>query len=489
MRFLAVNRVAWPLAAVLLAACAPTAGASTTVIGKVAGAGEVVSIPSSCPSGCSYGQSTAPPGTSYVVPPGGGVVTSWSVRGGATVTPSDRVRLRITTGAIDTSTVTAESSDEKPVAGAVATFATRIPVVGGEHIVLRLLQATQGAGTVHWVEDIGGPPVVATLIGDPAVGESYLFSVPGVALRRVSLAATVESDADADGFGDDTQDNCPSVANADQANADGDALGNACDADDDNDGLSDTDEAARGTNSLVADTDADGTGDATDNCATAANDQANADADAHGNACDDDDDNDGATDAVEAQRGTSSADLDTDDDGLGDNAEPRSDPRRKDTDGDGLTDGVEQGVTARIAGFAGVRGTDGTGFFPVDRDPRTKTDPRRRDTDGDRLIDGIEDLNKNGRKEAQEMSPLKADTDNDRILDGREDANRNGAKDPNETNPLRRDTDRDGLADGREDRNRDGRRQRTETDPRKRDTDLDGVSDRSDRRPLDPKRR
>jgi hypothetical protein len=39
-------------------------------------------------------------------------------------------------------------------------------------------------------------------------------------------------------------DNCPSVSNADQANFDGDAEGDACDADDDNDGASDAAEAA-----------------------------------------------------------------------------------------------------------------------------------------------------------------------------------------------------------------------------------------------------
>jgi hypothetical protein len=43
-------------------------------------------------------------------------------------------------------------------------------------------------------------------------------------------------------------DNCPGVANADQTNTDGDGLGNACDPDDDNDGIEDTID----TQSLVA---------------------------------------------------------------------------------------------------------------------------------------------------------------------------------------------------------------------------------------------
>jgi hypothetical protein len=68
------------------------------------------------------------------------------------------------------------------------------------------------------------------------------------------------------------------VANANQANADGDALGVACDPDDDNDGAPDV----------------------VDNCPTVANgDQSNLDGDALGDACDTDDDNDGVLDAVD----------------------------------------------------------------------------------------------------------------------------------------------------------------------------------------------
>ena len=43
-----------------------------------------------------------------------------------------------------------------------------------------------------------------------------------------------DEDPDLDGL-----DNCPSVANADQVDRDGDSLGDACDPDDDNDGLLD----------------------------------------------------------------------------------------------------------------------------------------------------------------------------------------------------------------------------------------------------------
>ena len=49
-------------------------------------------------------------------------------------------------------------------------------------------------------------------------------------------------DADVD-LVEDANDNCPNVANADQANYDGDAQGDACDSDDDNDGVPDGSDA------------------------------------------------------------------------------------------------------------------------------------------------------------------------------------------------------------------------------------------------------
>ena len=49
---------------------------------------------------------------------------------------------------------------------------------------------------------------------------------------------SAEPDADADGVPDST-DNCPSLANADQANADGDNLGDACDPDANGDAIAD----------------------------------------------------------------------------------------------------------------------------------------------------------------------------------------------------------------------------------------------------------
>ena len=66
-----------------------------------------------------------------------------------------------------------------------------------------------------------------------------------------------DNDLDGDGV-IDSLDNCVSISNASQADFDNDDLGDACDSDDDSDGLSDVDEASIGTNPFNSDSDGDG---------------------------------------------------------------------------------------------------------------------------------------------------------------------------------------------------------------------------------------
>lgn len=86
-----------------------------------------------------------------------------------------------------------------------------------------------------------------------------------------------QSDIDGDGLGDvcdvsptdldgdgvsNTADNCPNTHNINQLDTDTDGEGNACDSDDDNDQLSDADEALLNTSPVISDTDGDGINDA-----------------------------------------------------------------------------------------------------------------------------------------------------------------------------------------------------------------------------------
>ena len=88
------------------------------------------------------------------------------------------------------------------------------------------------------------------------------------------LGCTDPQDADLDGIFDNL-DNCPALANADQANSDGDEHGDACD------------NCTAVDNSDQSDLDADGVGDVCDNCVIVANgNQNDADFDGAGDLCD-----------------------------------------------------------------------------------------------------------------------------------------------------------------------------------------------------------
>ena len=76
-------------------------------------------------------------------------------------------------------------------------------------------------------------------------------------LTRDTIFLSEDFDSDGDGI-PDTHDNCPNIANVNQINSDSDASGNACDLDDDNDGLTDVEETSFGTDPTLSDTDADG---------------------------------------------------------------------------------------------------------------------------------------------------------------------------------------------------------------------------------------
>jgi hypothetical protein len=105
----------------------------------------------------------------------------------------------------------------------------------------------------------------------------------GVVIDDLGLTG-FEDDEDDDNDGVlDVNDNCTLIANADQADADGDGIGDVCDSDDDNDGILDLD----------------------DNCPTIANPgQEDADGDGIGDLCDEDEDNDGVPNDIDNCPGT-----------------------------------------------------------------------------------------------------------------------------------------------------------------------------------------
>lgn len=175
---------------------APPASAATTI-------GDTTTTPNAL---CGIGTYTfiqvTSPSDGYAVP-SAGVITSWQYRPGGQAA-SVKLKVVRSTGGSNYRTV-GESAAQAIIPAALNNFPTRVPVAAGDRIGIFVdtpnsFVCTAGAASY----DSG------LLIGEGAPNTTASYSsVPGI---KIPVGAVVEPDADGDGYGDETQDSCPTSA-------------------------------------------------------------------------------------------------------------------------------------------------------------------------------------------------------------------------------------------------------------------------------------
>jgi hypothetical protein len=175
------------------------AGASLVPFAASADAASTVGqtfIPPASNCGANTFLQSASLGNAYTVP-SDGVITSWSFQASA-APPTLRFKLARPAGG-NNFTIIGESDVTTPTASTVSAFPIRISAHAGDVIGFRI------AAIGHCGMN-GTTNTLAGVTGDPPVGSTTAYVTgPG----QLDVAATLEADADADGFGDETQDACP----------------------------------------------------------------------------------------------------------------------------------------------------------------------------------------------------------------------------------------------------------------------------------------
>ena len=185
-------------------AIAPATSSAATSVGEI-WTPNTPPAGGNCQAGNIYAQTQINNPPAFTVP--AGVITSWSTR--AFGTGGLRGSLKVVRVNSETSmTVLGGSAIQTLTPNAVNTFAARIPVAAGGVIGY----AVPAGSTDQPCFDNGSDNADEVSFGvDPSPGSQVLVD-PNLGnprnQSRLNLAATVEADADRDGFGDETQDQC-----------------------------------------------------------------------------------------------------------------------------------------------------------------------------------------------------------------------------------------------------------------------------------------
>jgi hypothetical protein len=182
----------------LVVLAAPSSAVAATQIGETF-------VPNSDVGGTPTAIQTVSPGGQYAAP-SAGVITSWSFQAPASSVPVLKFKVARPAGG-NSFTIIGEEGPQTPVAGMLNIYPTRIPVQAGDLIGLTRVVS----GSAHFLR---GAPSYAFHVtgGDPPPGTTATFSPGGNA--QLDISASLEPDADNDGFGDETQDACPGLGGA-----------------------------------------------------------------------------------------------------------------------------------------------------------------------------------------------------------------------------------------------------------------------------------
>jgi hypothetical protein len=159
----------------------------------------------------SAAQLSAAPGPLPQTAPSSGVITSWGYNASLPALESGTpysMKLKVLRPASNPNsfTVVGESAREAAHDGS-HTFATRIPVLAGDHLGTGGGEAT---AVLLYCAPTSPSDSLGVAEGDPGIGSNATFTP--TANLRLALWASIEPDVDNDGFGDETQDGCPQSA-------------------------------------------------------------------------------------------------------------------------------------------------------------------------------------------------------------------------------------------------------------------------------------
>jgi hypothetical protein len=173
--------------------------------------GETFDPPDICATGTTY-IVTGSVGNTYTVP-FSGVVSRWSFHAGFVAPDSVRLKLgRVGPGtdlsAPDTNlSVVGESASEVPTPSSLNQYSTQISVQQGDFLGI-YLGGDGGSTLCGDASSLGFPDHFNS--SEVLAGTSATFDREDEG--QIDVAAVLEPDADHDGFGDETQDQCPSNA-------------------------------------------------------------------------------------------------------------------------------------------------------------------------------------------------------------------------------------------------------------------------------------